>query len=75
MTWALPPVLAAPAGLAVGKVKRQQALGKGAVGGRLVFRRVVGADAAWDRFDDHIVVRPEEERAGVARVIVAIMTR
>src|SRR5215831_17861736 len=65
-------VLAAAAGLAVGEVKRQQALGKGAVGGRLVFRRVVGADAAWDRFDDDIMVRSEEERARVARAVVAI---
>src|SRR5262245_64621320 len=72
LTVVLLRVLAAAAGLAVGEVERQQALGKGAVGRRLVFRRIVGADAAWDRLDDHIVVRPEEERAGVARAIVAI---
>jgi hypothetical protein len=65
-------VLAAAAALAVGEVKGQQVLGKDAVGGRLVLGRVVGADAAWDRFDDDIVVRPEEERAGVARAVVAI---
>src|SRR6185295_10957671 len=64
--------LAAAAGLAVGEVEGQQVLGEGAVGGRLVFGRVVGADAAWDRLDDDIVVRPEEERAGVARAVVAI---
>src|SRR5712692_9360043 len=48
---ALPRVLAAAASLAVGEVERQQLLGEGAVGGRLVFGRVVGADAAWDRLD------------------------
>ena len=63
---ALPRVLAAAAGLAVGEVERQQVLSEGAVGGRLVSGRVVGADAAWDRLDDDIVVRSEEERAGVA---------
>src|SRR5262249_35218313 len=62
---ALPRVLAAAAGLAMGEVEGQQVLGEGAVGGRLVSGRVVGTDAAWDRFDDHIVVRPEEEWAGV----------
>ena len=56
----------------MGEVEGQQVLGEGAVGGRLVFGRVVGADAAWDRLDNDIVVRPEEERAGVARVVVAI---
>src|SRR5262249_1653031 len=65
-------VLAAAACLAVGKVESQQVLGEGAVGGRLVSWRVVGADAAWYRCDDGIVVRPEEERAGVARAVVAI---
>jgi len=39
---------------------------------RLVSGRVVGADAAWDRLDDDIVVRSEEERAGVPRAVVAI---
>src|SRR5262245_31297868 len=63
---------AAAAGLAVGEVERQQVLGEGAVGGRLVFGRLVGTDAGWDRLDDHIVVRPEEEWAGVTRAIVAI---
>src|SRR5687767_10980333 len=65
-------VLAAAAGLAVGEVEGQQVLGEGAVGGRLVFGRVVGTDAAWDRLDDDVVVRPEEERAGIARAVVAI---
>src|SRR5262249_12912464 len=69
---ALSRVLAAAASLAVGAGERRAALGKGAVGGRLVFRRIVGAGAARDRPDDHIVVRPEEERAGVARAIIAI---
>src|SRR5215510_6047774 len=69
---ALPRVLAAAASLAMGAVEGQQGLGEGAVGGRLVSGRVVGADAAGDRLDDDIVVRAEEERAGVARAIVAI---
>ena len=63
---ALPRILAGAAGLAVGEVEGQQVLGEGAVGDRLVFGRVVGADTARDRFDDDIVVRSEEERAGVA---------
>src|ERR687887_77342 len=68
----LPRVLAAAAGLTVGEVERQQTLGEGAVGDRLVFGRVVRADAAWNRFDDDIVIRSEEERAGIARAVVAI---
>ena len=39
---------------------------------RLVSGRVVGADAAWDGLNDDIVVRSEEERAGVPRAVVAI---
>src|SRR6266566_188713 len=68
----LPRVLAAAAGLAVGEVERQEVLSECAVRRRLVSGRVVGADAAWDRLDDDIVVRSEEERAGVARAVVAI---
>src|SRR6266540_2814302 len=68
----LPGVLAGATGLAVGEVEGQEVQGEGAVGDRLVFGRVAGADAAWDRFDDDIVVRPEEERAGVARAVVAV---
>src|SRR5262245_50133320 len=37
---ALPRVIPAATGLAVGEVERQQVLGEGAVGGRLVFGRV-----------------------------------
>src|SRR5262249_1202724 len=68
----LPRVLAAAAGLAVGEVERQQVLGEGALGRRLRTGGIVGADAAGDRLDDDIVVRPQEERAGVARAVVAI---
>src|SRR5262245_53200326 len=68
----LPRVLAAATSLAMGEVEGQQGLREGAVGGRFVSGWVVGADAGGDRLDDDIVVRPEEERAGVTRAIVAI---
>src|SRR5205807_9321184 len=62
----------AVAGAAVGEVQGEQALGESAVGGRLVARWVVEADAGWDAVHNRVVVRPEEKRDCVARGVVAV---
>ena len=60
-------------GAAVGEVQGQQALAEGAVGRRLIARRVVGADASRDALYDQVVVRPEEEWDRVSRCVVLIV--
>ena len=47
-------------------------LAEGAIGRRLIVRRVVGADASRDAFYDRVVVRPEKERDRVSRGVVLI---
>src|SRR5204862_4123147 len=65
-------IISVTAGAAMGKVQGEQALGKGAIGGRLVARRVVGADTGRDAIDDRIVVWPEKKRDRVARGTIAV---